>query len=256
MPLRRIEAPRAGEARGELLRPGEDADRVRGEGDQVGGDAEEQQPVVAVELQDALQAVQVPAHGFGEALGGIGGQAEGAAGGAADGAVEAGVADLHPVLFPGGERRRVQEALIAPSSAGSSGRISFQVVGALHAEIEGEMPGYAGPDLVPDESEQFQAQGREIAVFPVLALDQFAPEQLRIAVAEYVFFQFRRESAARPGSTRRRGRGGRSGTARGSARGNAPASRERGSGGRNGCPRRSLWPGPPPGPAGAGPGRG
>ena len=89
-----------GEARGELLRPGEEADRVRGEGDQVGGEAEEEQAVVAVELQDALQAVQVPAHGFGEASGGIGGQAEGAAGGAADGAVEAGVADLHPGFLP------------------------------------------------------------------------------------------------------------------------------------------------------------
>ena len=52
-------------------------------------------------------------------------------------------------------------------------------------------PGQPGADLVADEAEQFQAQRREVAVFFVLALDQFAPEKLGSRLAEDVFFQFR-----------------------------------------------------------------
>ena len=67
MPLRLIKVADGGEFRGEFIGPGKVADRMRGEGYQVRGDAEKQQAVFPVELQYPAQAQQILADSFNEA---------------------------------------------------------------------------------------------------------------------------------------------------------------------------------------------
>ena len=49
-------------------------------------------------------------------------------------------------------------------------------IAIFHAEIERDFPCQLFFYFVPDKAEQFQAQRFKIAVFAVLALDQFPPE--------------------------------------------------------------------------------